>query len=41
MAQLVGKTILWLEDIEDKKAIKKIDFSKGRDFEEFAKKLGI
>ena len=35
------KLILFLEDIEDKKAIKSIDLNDKVDFEDFAKKLGI
>ena len=38
---LFEKLILFLEDIEDKRTIEKTDFSKGRDFEEVAKELGI
>lgn len=37
----IKKIILFLEDIEDRIAISRIDYSKGEDFEEFAKKLGI
>ena len=35
------KLILLLEDLEDKKTIKSIDLSDKRDFEEFAKELGV
>lgn len=43
---LVGKSLFekiieYLEDIEDAKVIAKTDFSKGRDFEEFAKEMGL
>ena len=38
---LFEKLILLLEDIEDRRVIAKTDFSKGRDFEEFAKELGV
>lgn len=38
---LFEKIIEYLEDIEDTKVINKTDFSKGTDFEEFAKELGI
>lgn len=45
-AYLVGKSlfeklILFLEDAEDRKAIKSIDLNDKRDFEEFASELGI
>lgn len=45
-AYLIGKSlfeklVLYLEDVEDRKIIKETDFSKGRDFEDFAKELGI
>jgi len=45
-AYLVGKSlferlVLYLEDVEDRKVIEKTDFSKGRDFEDIAKELGI
>jgi len=45
-AYLVGKNIfekmiLYLEDVEDKKAIKKIDVNDKSDFEDFASELGI
>lgn len=40
-AALFEKIVEYLEDIEDKKVIDKTDFSKGTDFEEFAKELGI
>lgn len=38
---LFEKLILFLEDIEDRKALRSIDLSKKRDFEDFAKELGI
>lgn len=38
---LFEKMIVYLEDIEDRKVIDKTDFTKGTDFEEFAKELGI
>ena len=38
---LFEKLVLFLEDQEDKKIIEHTDFSKGRDFEELAKELGI
>ena len=38
---LFEKIIEYLEDIEDSKVIAKTDFTKGTDFEEFAKELGI
>jgi len=38
---LFEKLVLYLEDVEDRKIIEKTDFSKGRDFEDFAKELGI
>lgn len=38
---LFERLIVYLEDSEDKKIIDKTDFSKGRDFEEIAKELGI
>ena len=45
-AYLIGKSlfeklVLYLEDIEDKKALKSIDIKDKRDFEEFASELGI
>ena len=38
---LFEKMVEYLEDIEDSKVIEKTDFTKGTDFEEFAKELGI
>jgi antitoxin StbD len=38
---LFEKMVEYLEDIEDSKVIEKTDFTKGIDFEEFAKELGI
>lgn len=38
---LFEKIMVYLEDIEDAKVIAKTDFSKGTDFEEFAKELGL
>ena len=38
---LFEKLILFLEDAEDKKVIKSIDLNKKRNFEDFAKELGI
>ena len=35
------KLFLFLEDLEDKKTIKSIDLSDKKDFEDFAKELGI
>lgn len=40
-ADLFEKIVEYLEDIEDKKVIDKTDFSKGTNFEDFAKELGI
>lgn len=45
-AYLVGKDLFeklldYLEDMADRKVIAKTDFSKGRDFEEVAKELGL
>lgn len=45
-AYLIGKSlfeklVLFLEDAEDRKAIKSIDLNDKRDFEEFASELGI
>lgn len=45
-AYLVGKDlyekmILYIEDFIDRHDVKQTDFSKGRDFETVAKKLGI
>lgn len=45
-AYLVGKSlfeklVVFLEDVEDKKAIKSIDLDDKRDFEEFASDLGV
>mgnify|MGYP001560899966 CR=1 FL=1 len=38
---LFERLVLYLEDVEDKRTIEKTDFGKGRDFEDFAKELGI
>ena len=38
---LFEKIILYLEDIEDKKAIKSIDLNDKTDFEDFVKELGL
>lgn len=38
---LFEKLVSFIEDVEDRKAIEATDFSKKRDFEEFAKELGI
>jgi len=38
---LFEKLISFVEDYVDSKAVKKVDFSDGRDFEEMAKELGI
>jgi PHD/YefM family antitoxin component YafN of YafNO toxin-antitoxin module len=45
-AYMIGKELFerlekYLEDFTDDLAVKSTDFSKGRDFEEVAKKLGI
>ena len=45
-AYLVGKSlfekmIVYLEDAEDKKALKNIDLNDKRDFEDFASELGL
>jgi len=38
---LYEKITSYIEDFIDKKADKETDFSKGKDFEEIAKQLGI
>lgn len=38
---LFEKIMLYLEDAEDAKVIAKADYSKGTDFEDLAKELGI
>jgi len=38
---LFEKLVLYLEDMEDRKLIKATDFSKGGDFEDIARELGI
>jgi len=38
---LFEKLILFLEDAEDRKAIKSIDLNDKRDFEEFVSELGL
>mgnify|MGYP001584290237 FL=1 len=38
---LFEKMIEYLEDIEDSRVIEKTDFSKGTNFEDLAKELGI
>ena len=40
-AQLYEKIISYLEDFVDTKAVNEADFSKRKDFENVAKKLGI
>lgn len=39
--ELYGKIVSFMEGYIDKAIIKKTDFSKGKDFEEVAKKLGV
>lgn len=39
--ELYEKITSFVEDYIDKAALKRTDFSKGRDFEEIAKELGI
>ncbi len=39
--ELFEKIVFYLEDYVDEKAVKEVDFRKGRDFEEVAKELGI
>ncbi len=46
MAYLMGKELFekiisYIEDYIDKKAVREVDFRKGRDFEEVAKELNI
>jgi len=40
-SDLFEKMIVYIEDAEDIKAVEKADLSKGTDFEEFARELGI
>lgn len=39
--ELFEKIIAYLEELADKSAVEKTDFSKGRDFESVAEELGI
>lgn len=40
-SELYEKLVAFIEDFVDKQAVKKTDFSKGRDFEKVAQELGV